>query len=403
MPWKETHLLEARAQFVWAVKAAHESFACLCRQFGISRKTGYKWWQRYRVTGLKALEDRPRRPLRPPNAYAPIWQEWLRRARQQHPRWGPKKLWCWLGQRHPQARRLPSVSTLARWLGLLKLTRSPSRRAQRGPVLKPQKLTQARTPNEVWTVDFKGWFRTGNGTRVEPLTVRDLYSRFVLCIRLLPDQSDAGVRAAMTRLFRHSGLPQVIRVDNGAPFAGNGALGLSRLSVWWLRLGIKVEFIRRAHPEDNAAHEQMHGVYKREAVCPPARTPQGQQARSTHWIRYYNRLRPHEALGQQAPATRYHSSVRCHPKRLAPLVYPDGWQVRRVVFQGYLKWQGRFRFIGRAFVGQIVGLKPLKPGVHEVYLGPHLIGQLHQSDRAGMRPASRSKATPTKKVSPMSR
>lgn len=227
MPWKETQLLEARARFVWAVKAAHESFAGLCRQFGLSRKTGCKWWQRGRATGLKALEDRSRRPLRPPAACASGWQERLRRARQQPPHWGPKKLRRWLGQRHPPVRRFPAVSTLARWLGRLKLMGPPSRRARRGPVLKPQALTQARAANEVWTVDFKGWFRTGNGTRVEPLTVRDWHSRFILGIQLLPNQSDAAVRAALTRRFRRLGLPQVIRVDNGAPFGGHGALGLA--------------------------------------------------------------------------------------------------------------------------------------------------------------------------------
>jgi putative transposase len=398
MPWKETHLLEARARFVWAVKAAHESFACLCRQFGISRKTGYKWWRRYRHLGLKALEDQSRRPRQLPAAYAPRWPERLRRARHQHPHWGAKKLRFWLRQRHPQARRLPAVSTLARWLCRLKLIGPPSRRARRGPILRSPKLTVARAPNDVWTVDFKGWFRPGNRTRVEPLTVRDLHSRLVLGIRLLPDQSEAGVRTAMTRLFRRFGLPKAIRVDNGAPFGGRGALGLSRLSVWWLRLGIEVEFIRRAHPQDNAAHEQMHGVYKREAVCPPARTPQGQQARSTRWLDYYNHLRPHEALDQQTPATRYRPSPRRYPKRLAPLRYPDHWPVRRVVFHGDIKWQGRSRFIGRAFVGQTVGLKPVRPGVQAVHLGTQLIGTLHQSDRAGMRPASRRRAKPTKKV-----
>jgi hypothetical protein len=159
-----------------------------------------------------------------------------------------------------------------------------------------------------------------------------------------------------------------------------------------------VEFIRHAHPEDNAGHEQRPRVFKAQTTLPPTRTPQGQQVRSSRWRHYDYRLRPPEALNQQTPASRYRISSRRCPKRLPPLVYPDHWPVRRVVFHGDLKWQGRLRFVGRAFVGQTVGLKPIQPGVHEVCLGPHLIGQLHQTDRAGMRPASRSKATPTKKV-----
>lgn len=394
MPWEQTLLLETRTRFILAVKSAQESFAWLCAHFGISRKTGYKWWRRYCAAGLKALEDRSRRPHHHWAAYAACWPLRLRRAREQHPRWGPKKLRQWLRQRSPPARRLPAVSTLARWLGQLKLVGRRPHRARRGPQLAPEPLTQARAANDVWTVDFKGWFRTGNGTRVEPLTVRDLYSRYILGIRLLPNQSEAAVRTEMTRLFRQFGLPKVIRVDNGAPFGGCGALGLSRLSVWWLRLEIRVEFIRRAHPQDNAGHEQMHGVFKAEAACPPTWTPQGQQARSTRWVAYYNRIRPHEALAQQTPRSRYRPSSRRYPQRLPHWLYPEGWPVRRVVFHGDIKWEGRFRFIGRAFIGETVGLKPIRPGIHDVYLGTHRIGQLYQGDRAGMRPAFRHRAKP---------
>lgn len=403
MPWKEIGLLEARVQFVWAAKAARVSFACLCQEFGISRKTGYKWWRRYRRFGLKALENGSRRPQRRPQAYAGVWLKRLQRARERHPRWGAKKLRVCLLQDYPRVQKLPAVSTLARWLHQLKLTRPSPRRRRRGPVLLAPVFTAASAPNEVWTVDFKGWFRTGNGVRVEPLTVRDLYSRFVLGVDLLPNQSDLRVRAALSRLFRRFGLPKVIRVDNGSPFGGKGALGLSRLSVWWLRLGINVEFTRRARPGDNASHEQMHRIFKADTTHPPAPTVQGQQARSTRWINYYNTLRPHEALNQQLPASHYYESSRCFPHRLPPWVYPNGWAVRRVRSHGDIKWQGRIRFIGRAFVGQSVGLKPFALDIHEVYLGAQLIGTLHSSDRAGMRPASVSKVRPlNQKVLPMS-
>ena len=396
MPWQEKQLLETRTRFVLAVVAGHESFAGLCRQFGFSRKTGYKWWRRYQTGGLLRLTDQPRRPRRWPGAFATRWPERLRQLRQRHPHWGPKKLRARLRQTWPQSRRWPAVSTLARWLHRWRLTAPRLCRARRGPRLPAQRLTVAHAPNEVWTVDFKGWFRTGDGTRVEPLAVRDLYSRRVLDIRLLPDQSDAQARRAMTRLFQRFGLPQVIRVDNGAPFGGSGPLGLTRLSVWWLRLGIQVEFTRRAHPEDNGGHEQMHRVFKQEATRPPAPTVRGQQHRSTRWVNYYNQRRPHEALGQRVPGSHYRPSARPYPRPLPSLTYPAGWAIRRVVAHGDIKWQGRFRLVGRAFVGQTVGLQPQRGGGQKVYLGSQLIGYLLPTDRAGMRPAFRPKSRPQK-------
>jgi hypothetical protein len=233
-------------------------------------------------------------------------------------------------------------------------------------------------------VDFKGWFRTGNGQRVEPLTVRDTFSRYLLSVRLLPDQSWAPTRRVFQRLFRAQGYPAVIRADNGTPFGSKGARSLTRLSAWWTALGIRVEFIAPGHPEQNGAHEQMHRVLKAEATRPASRHMQAQQRRLNRWVRTYNRLRPHEGLGQRTPAEVY--CPRVGPQRSAALVYPKTWATRRVRTYGEIRWQGRKRFVGEAFVGYPVGLKPKAKGKWAVYLGGLLIGELWHSDPGGLRP-----------------
>jgi transposase InsO family protein len=292
-----------------------------------------------------------------------------------------------LRQLHPRV-HLPVARTLARWLRRLKLVSPRARHQQQGPPLRARKRTVARAPNDVWTLDFKGWFRTADGTRVEPLTVRDLKSRFLLDVRLLGNQSDTHTRRALTRVFRRYGLPKVIRVDNGPPFGGVGPRGLSRLSVWWRRLGIGVEFGRPAHPEDNAAHEQMHGVYQTEVADDPAVHPRAHQRRSDRWRANYNQLRPHEALGLQPPAWHYRASQRPLPKHLPIWNYPSTWCPRRVSPDGRLFWQGRQRFIGRAFGGEIIALQPQQTGVWKIFLGADLLGLLHQQDRSrSLRPA----------------
>jgi putative transposase len=380
MPWKKFSVLEAREQFVLALKNKSESFASVCGRFGISRKSGYKWWQRYRVGGLKALRNASRRPRHRGKMHRFVWRMRLRQVRQEHPRWGAKKLRRLLKRAFPQARRVAAVSTLARWLVELHLVKKRKRRARRGPVLPRRGVHAVKGCNQVWTIDFKGWFRTGDGGRCEPLTVRDLFSRYVLWVALLPNQSDTAVRRVLAQVFRRYGLPKVIRVDNGAPFGGKGALGLSRLSVWWLRLGIAVEFVRPAHPEDNGAHEQMHRVFRADVAA--------QKRRIRAWIGCYNHERPHEALGQRVPAQMYWPSNRPLPQQLPKVKYPCAWETRRVRNRGHIKWQGRERFVGRAFVGQLVGLNKVAKGIHEVYLDHHLIGLLYERDLAGMRPAS---------------
>src|SRR4051812_45127460 len=317
MPWKTNSAVEQRWGFVQLALRARRSVAELCRRSGISRKTAYKWIRRFQERGRRGLRDQVRSAHQLHNRPKQKWLDRLRRCKRRHPSWGAPKIHWALQQRFGR-RNLFSEAAISRWLKRWGLTRKRRRRARKGPALVRPALTVARRPNEVWTIDFKGWFRTGDGTKLEPLTVRDLFSRYILGIYMLPQQNMAGTRLVMEGLFRTYGLPQVIRADNGSPFGATGALGLTQLSAWWVRLGIHVEFIEPGHPEQNGAHEQMHRVYKAETLNPPARTLSGQQRRTRQWCREYNFERPHEALGMEVPAAHYRKSRRKMPGRLAP-------------------------------------------------------------------------------------
>ncbi len=378
-------MLAVRLGFVRAALRGGKPVAQLCREARISRKTGFKWLQRFRALGGPGLHDRSRRPKHSPRRTPVRWRKAILGLRREHPHWGGKKIYARLRRQHPRA-RLPKPRTITDWLRRLNCVGRRRRRARQGPGLPRPRLTVPQAPNEVWTVDFKGGFRTRDRQRVHPLTVRDLFSRFILGIRLLALEAEP-VRQCFQELFVRYGQPKIIRVDHGAPFAGDGALELSRLSAWWLRLDIRVEFTRRARPQDNGAHEQMHRVYQTELVSPPAATPRGQQWRSTRWVNYYNYQRPHEALGQQVPAALYRKSRRSYRGPLPPLQYPRHWRTRRVNSRGLIHWQGRPRVIGRAFGRQAVGFKPAGKGVQEVYFDRQLIGVLWDADPAGMRPA----------------
>jgi putative transposase len=384
MPWKNTSLVGQRWQLVKALLRRDGSVSAWCRTFGISRKTAYKWLHRFTDGGRRNLGDHSRRPHRIPLRLRRKWLERIARTRQRHRHWGAKKIQICLLRQYGQA---PATATIARWLQRLQLTTPRRRRPRKACWLRPPPLTGATAPNHVWTADFKGWFRTRNGQRVEPLTIRDLFSRYVLAIRLLPDQRWQPVKTVFTRLFQQYGLPQVIRTDNGGPFASTGPAGLSRLSAWWMTLGIQVEFIRPGHPEENGAHEQMHRVFKAETTRPPALTRQGQQHRTTGWVRNYNHVRPHEALGQEVPASSYRKSSRRRARPRRGWNYPAGWPQRQVRSNGEIRWRGRRRFVGEAFVRQRLALKPLSAGVQAVYFGSLLLGHLHDNDPGAMRPA----------------
>ncbi len=396
MPWKNDSCAQQRWQFVCAVAAGREHFTAACRRFRISRQTGYKWWRRFRSEGGAGLRERSRRPRRRRTQRARWWprlQQWRRR----HPLWGARKLRWALVAAWPR-QRVPAVRTLHRWLAAAGLVRVPQRRARRGPLrAKPARLA-ARRPNDVWTVDFKGRFQTLDGTRLEPLTVRDLASRYGLALRVLPATDEAHVRRALHALFRRHGLPRAIRVDNGPPFGGQGPRGLTRLSAWWLRLGLRVEFGRPACPQDNAAHEQWHGVLAAETTRPAAPTPAAQQRRFDRWLRAYNERRPHEALGMRVPAAVYRRSRR-RLRRLRTSRYPRGWPVLRVDAKGRGWWHGRARLLGRAFAGLRLGLKPSGPDRWQVYLERHFLGLLVARDAAGLR-AVRWRAAPLRRSGP---
>jgi hypothetical protein len=238
-------------------------------------------------------------------------------------------------------------------------------------------------------VDFKGWFRTQDGQRVEPLTVRDMFSRYLLCARLLKVQNWRSVRRVFLRLFRQHGYPTAIRMDNGMPFGSTGPAGLSRLSAWWTALAIRVEFITPGHPGQNGAHEQMHRVFKAETTRPASCHLRAQQRRTDRWVKLYNQIRPHEGLGQRCPAEVYQPQ----PGQVRPvaLSYPRRWAVRRVRSNGQIKWHGRKRFIGEAFVGYAVGLRGLSLEREAVYFAGLLIGELWEADVGGIRPARRAR------------
>jgi transposase InsO family protein len=394
MPWKNSSVVTERKNFIEAVLAREGSFRALCARFGISRRVGYKWLERYRKAGEKGLRDASRRPPpRRPNPAQQRWREAILAERKKRGA-GPKKLLWRLRKEHPRAGQLPSQRSIARRLKAEGCIGPRQRRSRRGPQIPRPAGRPARASNDVWTVDLKGSFRTADGARCEPLTIRDLHSRYVLWVEHVCRPSEKEVRAAMTRCFGAYGLPKAIRVDNGAPFGGRGALGLTRLSVWWIRLGIRVEFIRRAKPQDNGAHEQMHRVLKAQSANPPAATLRAQHRRFAVFVRSYNEERPHESLAMRTPAQLYTRSRRHFAEPVA-LCYRRGWEIRRVRPGGPIQWAGKARLIGRAFAGENIGLKPIGSAAAkvaraqsvEVYLGSLLIGQLHADDLAGMRPA----------------
>lgn len=330
----------------------------LAARYGISRKTGYKWISRYEGDRATGLQERSRAPQVHGRARPEVLRHQVLALRRRYPHWGPKKLRAVLVEREPME-RWPAASTLGDWLRTAGL--STQRRRTKYVVPLTQPLAQAQTPNDVWTADFKGWFRTGDGTRCDPLTVVDACSRFVLCCRIT-EQSQRGVWPWFKRAFRTYGLPRAVRTDNGGPFASTGPGRLTQLAVWWLKLGIHLDRIDPGHPEQNGRHERFHLTLQQEATRSPAVTPRAQQQRFDRLRRTFNHERPHEALGQRPPARVYVASPRAYPDKLEEPWYDATHEVRRVNDKGQIKWKGEVVFVSEAVRYEPVGLAMTETG-----------------------------------------
>jgi len=379
--------MEERIRFVVLAEAGKHSMAELCRQFGISRTCGYKWLERKRELGLRGLRELSRRPCGNSRAIDEKIEKLILRLKRQHSNWGAKKLSDLLVKVHG-IKEPPCVNTVGNVLKRHGLTR-PRRRKRAGVYERANKeLTDAQWPNHVWAVDFKGWFLLGNRLRCDPLTVSDLHSRYLICCKALNGQTQALTRRAFKAVFKCYGLPEIIRVDNGTPFASMGAGRLSRLSVWWLTLGIEVEFTRPGHPQDNGSHERMHKTLKQEATQPPSVNQRSQQRRFERWKKIFNEQRPHEHIGMNRPAQLYHPSERRYDQSDKTVGYPEGMEVKKVHPGGHIHFEGNIYFIGEAFVGLKVGLKLHDNAEPEVFFANVRLGKLIANSKDPFRPSA---------------
>jgi putative transposase len=361
MPWCETSPMEQRLEFIREYETELFTLTELTAQYGVSRKTAYKWLERYDAEGERGILDRSRRPHHSPHATAPEQVDALIELRRGHPRWGAKKLLAVLRRRDPHA-AWPARSTVCELLKRRGLVVTPRAR-YRAPGSARPPLAPITAANETWTTDFKGEFRTGDHRYCYPLTLRDGFSRFVLRCEALLDRRTITTRVQFERAFAEYGLPHRMRSDNGGPFASPGLGGLSQLSVWWLRLGIVPERIAPGHPEQNGSHEQFHAVLKAETARPPAATARAQQRRFTRFCAEYNHERPHEALDDQPPSAHYHASRRSLPRRLPALEYPGHADVRLVATNGCLSWAGAPLFLATALAGEQVAFEEVDDGI----------------------------------------
>jgi transposase InsO family protein len=375
MPWKERTAVEERKAFLIAWERREQSFSSLCRYFGVSRPTGYKWLERFEAEGEPGLADQSRAPLHQPKAMADASRSRILELRTQHPTWGPKKLKKSLETRHPDM-TWPARSTIGDLLRREGLARP--RPARRRTLPHDEPLLHAQGPNDVWCADFKGWFLCANGQRCDPLTITDAYSRYLLRCRAVPKTDGDHVREIFTAAFREFGLPGAIRTDNGPPFASTGLCGLSRLSVWWIRLGIQPERIEPGCPEQNGRHERFHQTLKNETATPPAISLAAQKRRFADFQNEYNHLRPHEALGLRTPDRFYRPSVRPFPDRLPELVYPFSCNLRSVSAAGHISWINRQIHISVLLENQLVALRQVEEGFFEIFFGPLLLGWMDE-------------------------
>jgi transposase InsO family protein len=377
MPWKESVVMDERLQFVRDALRDRFTMSELCARYGVSRRIGYKWLARYEADGRRGLVDQSRAPHHCPHTIAPRIAEFLIAARQAHPYWGARKLFKVLATKHPGL-HWPAASTVADLLARRGLVQH--RRRRRSPLHPGVVRSDTAAPNDLWSADFKGQFRTGDGQYCYPLTIADQHTRYLLTCQGVHSTQTVTARPVFERAFRAYGLPLAIRTDNGVPFATQAIHGLSYLNVWWMRLGILHQRIRPGCPQENGAHERMHRTFKREAIKPVRHSCRSQQRNFDAFQDEYNTERPHEALGQDTPASRYCPSVRAYPDRLAPLEYPGHFLVKKTTTGGTFRFRTRLLYLANAMVDQQIGLEETDDGIWAIHVNTVLLATFDERD-----------------------
>jgi len=391
MPWKESTQVEARVRFIedW-LAAEYESIAALCTKHGVSRKTAYKWIARFKAGGLPELADRSTRWRSHPQSTARKMVEVIVSARKAHPSWGPKKLHVWLEGRGYEP---PAKSTIGAILHREGCVR-PRRRRER-PREYTDGLAPQNAPNDVWAADFKGWFPLKSGMKCYPLTISDGFSRYLLRCEALQHPDELACIEVFEGLFSEFGLPRVLRTDNGTPFSGK--FGLSNLSVWWVKLGVRPERIQRGKPTQNGRHERIHRTLKEDVLRAGHvhHRMYDQQRAFDRFRRKYNMERPHEALANRVPAVVYVPSTRRYPCPLQSPEYPEGWQIHVVRRDGTIRIPGRDLFLSSVLSNEPVGLEPVADGATAVHFGPLKLGVL-RADGKFVRGSRRARTDRTR-------
>jgi transposase InsO family protein len=364
--------MEEKVRFVMEYEQDNCTMRELCEAYDIARETGYVWLRRYREHGLGGLVELNRAAQHHGNQTPKETEQAVLELRQAHMRWGPRKLKRVL-ERDQGHQRWPAASTIGELLKREGLVVGRKKRRRIAPYTEP--LAHADGPNRVWCADFKGWFRTGDGERIDPLTVSDAYSRFLLRCQAVEKTDTPRARAIFEAAFREYGMPQAIRSDNGAPFASSAVGGLSRLAVWWMKLGIVPERIEAGHPEQNGRHERMHRTLKQETAQPAAANRRAQQRVFDRFRGEYNEQRPHEALGMQTPALLYEPSPRPYPARVPEPEYPATMLVRSVHHQGQIRWKKHEVSLSEVLRGERVGLLALNERWFTIYFGQFAIAR----------------------------
>jgi transposase InsO family protein len=365
--------VDQRLQFLSSYQREEMSVTDLCHEFGISRPTAYRWINRYKEVGPEGLLDLSRRPHRCSHATPDAVVNAILSLRAKYPSWGARKLKARLEKIEPSV-SWPAASTFGSILSRAGLTSPTKKKRRTTPYSEP--FSEVTAPNQLWCMDFKGYFMTGDGTRCDPFTITDAHSRYLIRRQVVSRMDLSRVRAICEAAMREYGLPARIRTDNGAPFAGTGMLGLSKLSLGWMKMGIVHERIQPGRPQQNARHERMHRTLKADTANPPAATLRLQQKRFDQFRHVFNHERPHEGLNNETPGSLYQPSTKMFPRALAEYVYPNGFVTRRVNNSGDISWHKDRVFISEVFRFEEVGLEEVEDRVYKVFFREVEIGEL---------------------------